>query len=1135
MSTNASRSTSRTIMVPLRDVSSPTEERKRSNRGRGSQSATPKARRSATPVRKASRSRSRRQSVTDLNITVLGDEGDSNDWTRQRSPRKRKPTPTRKSKPTLDAQGLAEDAVPVGRSARRTRRVAQPIEIREDPDAQEEGLVGEAVDSDSPELRSIDLNRVAVRSRSMSTKRQPAIAEGQDISSNEGDTDQDEDICKDDPRTVSVISTSYPTPDPSVQGDQASDEPAYVPSDPPEGFDTILESEGFTMIDLESIPSVRKLLSSPTEVRYEAPPVDYSTSLYSNKGDQSEMVADRNNSSALPLTQPVPSAIPAYLTLQEGESDISSNVPSSPPIISQPSEDMQRSSAVVAPREITPQVYSSPKLPSPPKVLRPYKDKDSSQPRKSTPTLAKVVKAGIALQGVLSPRSTNTAHCTPGPSPEERLNNLFEGFDSGTRRELRAGLRLGEELAKRQRSSPDVERSSKHLDPTEKITDHANHEKVFGEKPVPVTQVWRGATIVQDTPLQLPTNEGWTANRSATAITNQTSLSTRPRRKSLLREEIVFTSSTPQANVFAPKSNSIDDTQMRQEYVWQREREEVSKEIENASSTQVVVIDSDNEDENAQNAGSDLLGCVVQGEQTELDIWCEEAASCDQRSSKAAARPIRACQAEILPEREQKVHDPDARDGSQKPRRSLIPSPWRRGNDAAIESSYLTNGDMTGLFYHEPKTKIKFGATEIERQRRHFSSGSFDIDRMAGTPTKEHVVGSHTAANEGSGVESIDSDAQQLQAELNMNHTQAEDMIDQSQPDSEDTNTQQSLVEEEAGSQVELLGQSTDGEISLSLPPQPVKIPVKFNDSTLSHRDVTSCLTRSSPSAAPGSSRPSTPRSALKGARQSLSHEHVNSRAVRKVIFSTHEIRVSLDGQEEQLSMQSVSSCPEVAQGLDNAEDAQDSLSEVRGDSPPQTSGLLGWLWGGSKKSKSDASITAETSNDRGSRTETSTPRNPPRAESTAIRVRTPSFLLPPSYPSDPRRDTRIPMPTSGEFTNSHFRTLHIIYAKSLRPRFHAPKAHEVRPSLRTLLGTLFEADESQAGLGVFEWRVDEMALRVVERFMKEIEWGYPRGSTIRWVWTEKEICERLFRIIVGEEVRKEEKAALARGTAGNK
>lgn len=150
MNSQAGRSTTRTIMVPLRDASSPTEERARTTRGRGSQPSPAKSKWSATPVRKNSRSRSRRQSVTDLNITVLGDEGDSNDWTKQKSPRKRKPTPSRNSPAEPGEQSLVEGPTTAARDKRRTTRSAQPIEIREDTDAEEDVDIDTAVSSDSP-------------------------------------------------------------------------------------------------------------------------------------------------------------------------------------------------------------------------------------------------------------------------------------------------------------------------------------------------------------------------------------------------------------------------------------------------------------------------------------------------------------------------------------------------------------------------------------------------------------------------------------------------------------------------------------------------------------------------------------------------------------------------------------------------------------------------------------------------------------------------------------------------------------------------------------------------------------------------------------------------------------------------
>ncbi|MCJ1314256.1 hypothetical protein MMC25_007936 [Agyrium rufum] len=85
--------------------------------------------------------------------------------------------------------------------------------------------------------------------------------------------------------------------------------------------------------------------------------------------------------------------------------------------------------------------------------------RNSPKRKTTTPRLVKVVRAGIALQGILGPRaeadlkSTSTKASTKGiDQSRERINSLFSGFGENTRRELRAGLRLGEELAKRRQS-----------------------------------------------------------------------------------------------------------------------------------------------------------------------------------------------------------------------------------------------------------------------------------------------------------------------------------------------------------------------------------------------------------------------------------------------------------------------------------------------------------------------------------------------------------------------------------------------------------------------------------------------------------------------------------------------------------
>ena len=75
-------------------------------------------------------------------------------------------------------------------------------------------------------------------------------------------------------------------------------------------------------------------------------------------------------------------------------------------------------------------------------------------------------------------------------------------------------------------------------------------------------------------------------------------------------------------------------------------------------------------------------------------------------------------------------------------------------------------------------------------------------------------------------------------------------------------------------------------------------------------------------------------------------------------------------------------------------------------------------------------------------------------------------------------------------------------------------------------MGEKFEADETAAGRGVFEWTVGEGECVVVERFMQEIEHGYDQdhsGAKVHWGWTERDLMENLFRIVVGQVIRSEE------------
>jgi len=75
----------------------------------------------------------------------------------------------------------------------------------------------------------------------------------------------------------------------------------------------------------------------------------------------------------------------------------------------------------------------------------------SSASKSQSPGLGRAVTAGVALQGLLDPsRLTPEASQKALDENRDQLDDLFRGFSESTRKELQAGLRLGEQLAEGQ-------------------------------------------------------------------------------------------------------------------------------------------------------------------------------------------------------------------------------------------------------------------------------------------------------------------------------------------------------------------------------------------------------------------------------------------------------------------------------------------------------------------------------------------------------------------------------------------------------------------------------------------------------------------------------------------------------------
>ncbi|KAL8682086.1 MAG: hypothetical protein Q9186_001875 [Xanthomendoza sp. 1 TL-2023] len=317
-------------------------------------------------------------------------------------------------------------------------------------------------------------------------------------------------------------------------------------------------------------------------------------------------------------------------------------------------------------RHVTPSVSKESTLPpQPPQPIAvQLSNRELDKPTSGTPKLARVVRAGIALQGVLSPsRQSHTAqalapwvnHSSPlssAASPKERLDELFSGFGPGTRRELRAGLRLGEELAKRQK--PEM------VSPLPKT-----NEDVFDNDPeVRYPQLPNASNYS----LKVPD----TTRASSTSLFNSQLPSPARSEVDVDDDRMSWKFDTIQSNAVQAisakesakhagyaESSPISRTMLEKEAEYQREREATSKQIQDANSSQVIIVDSDGENDSSLDADLEDDG----------DIWQQEAQGSSSHQSTSDIPPV--------------FLQNDAR----KPRRSQLPSPWMRKSQSVLDSS----------------------------------------------------------------------------------------------------------------------------------------------------------------------------------------------------------------------------------------------------------------------------------------------------------------------------------------------------------------------------------------------------------------------------------------------------------------
>ncbi|CAF9932377.1 MAG: hypothetical protein HETSPECPRED_008343 [Heterodermia speciosa] len=421
------------------------------------------------------------------------------------------------------------------------------------------------------------------------------------------------------------------------------------PTDDHQEFDSILESEGFSMVSISSLPSAQQ--QSGSSESHQANEVLTRSKLISSPQDASASVKPANTS---------------QLRTPSLASSTSSSMPP-PPIPSARNQASQLS------------------LP---------KSADG------TPKLVRIVRAGIALQGALSPANSDvqpalsastsdlTLLSSSSMSSKDSSQHLFDGFGAGTRRELRAGLRLGEELAKRQQRDQDEMKFG------EKGEDDVFGQDVEPAYPrLPLTKESHAYSLkmpgAEQKILYPALQNPQLPSPAGSAVGDEDKMSWKAD-SPMLNEPALSSAERPSGQETPDQPTPLQGTPL--EVRWQREREDVIRQIEEANTSQVMVIDSDDEDD----AGPE------DGDEDDRDIWQEEA-----KSSKPTHDSSEQIANELLP-----TEPP-------KPRRSKLPRTWRRDNPMLYSDEVEhTEQDVVAEPKKEAKKAIEKGQVAKQNLRQ---------------------------------------------------------------------------------------------------------------------------------------------------------------------------------------------------------------------------------------------------------------------------------------------------------------------------------------------------------------------------------------------------------------------------------
>lgn len=451
-------------------------------------------------------------------------------------------------------------------------------------------------------------------------------------------------------------------------------------------FDSILESEGFSMISVSTLPSGK---------------IGLNLADHGRRGNEED--SDLNRSLEEGNTKPALS--PQWHQDLGAEAENHVELPSQDEDVP-PDSSTDSVERLIEYQTPSPMSLNTSNLPKGRPLFNPNPTRALDEVTDRTPKILRVVRAGTALHDVIRPLErqekfglNDNEEFEPTHSGETVPNiddkKPFDRFGAGTQRELRAGLRLGEELAKRwpaNTSEASHGDSSPDGDAFRPVKDLNNLGSTGPQENLETGAATSGPRQDVSYPVvsypQLPSPEGSEIDQMSwqTNTPLQSEENSRKTPNSRGQETIEGTSYN-------------HDRTMAREAEWQQERDAVVRQIEMANASRVIIIGDETEFQDKQQQ--------IKSEETEdSDIWRAGAQSSAIQSSSPDQQPLNTAQTQNV-----------------RPRRGLIPSPWRRQDQANPTVAGVVDSD---LFWRPGWTASAEGTSNEQQDARRGSAESKD-------------------------------------------------------------------------------------------------------------------------------------------------------------------------------------------------------------------------------------------------------------------------------------------------------------------------------------------------------------------------------------------------------------------------